>query len=784
MPKYIEKAEKMTLPVIPLKGIVVFPSVPVSFELSDEKSINICKEAQENDGNVFIVSQIDVTFDEINPENLYSVGTVSVIKHMVNLPDGTARIFAEGYCRASVEDYILDRDGNLTADVIGKVVHMEDNGGIRGEALVQELISIFDSISERLPKVSNDLVVAAKSIKNPGLLSDFLATNILINYLDKQTILEEFEPLRRAETLAMLLEREGDVLDAEFEIHKRVRSQIDSNQREYYLKEQLKAIKSELGYDVQEEDDEEITEYYDMIEKAKLPKSVEEKLVKEVKKLAKMPYSSAESSVLRNYLDLCIELPWSKKTKDRADVEAARKILDRDHDGLEKIKERILEFIAVKQLNPDLKNQILCLVGPPGTGKTSIAASIADALKRKYVRVSLGGVRDEADIRGHRKTYIGSMPGRIVTAINQVQSLNPVILLDEIDKLTNDSHGDPASALLEVLDSEQNKSFRDHFVEMPIDLSDCFFIATANTLSTVPRPLIDRMEVIEMKIYTRNEKLSIADNHLIPKQMKRHGLNKKMLRIDDSAVTEVIDFYTREAGVRNLEREIASICRKAAKNIVEGKEKSCKVTKDNISEYLGGRKIIPDVISETDEIGVVNGLAYTSVGGDLLKVEVAAMPGSGKLELTGSLGDVMKESAKAAITYIRSHADEIGVDPDFYKNKDIHIHVPEGATPKDGPSAGVTMVTAIASELSQRPVRRDIAMTGEVTLRGRVLAIGGLKEKTMAAYKTGIKTICIPKDNIVDMDEVDKIVKDNVEFVYCSEVGEVLQHALREKTNA
>ena len=521
-----------------------------------------------------------------------------------------------------------------------------------------------------------------------------------------------------------------------------------------------------------------------MIEKAKLPKSVEEKLVKEVKKLAKMPYSSAESSVLRNYLDLCIELPWSKKTKDRADVEAARKILDRDHDGLEKIKERILEFIAVKQLNPDLKNQILCLVGPPGTGKTSIAASIADALKRKYVRVSLGGVRDEADIRGHRKTYIGSMPGRIVTAINQVQSLNPVILLDEIDKLTNDSHGDPASALLEVLDSEQNKSFRDHFVEMPIDLSDCFFIATANTLSTVPRPLIDRMEVIEMKIYTRNEKLSIADNHLIPKQMKRHGLNKKMLRIDDSAVTEVIDFYTREAGVRNLEREIASICRKAAKNIVEGKEKSCKVTKDNISEYLGGRKIIPDVISETDEIGVVNGLAYTSVGGDLLKVEVAAMPGSGKLELTGSLGDVMKESAKAAITYIRSHADEIGVDPDFYKNKDIHIHVPEGATPKDGPSAGVTMVTAIASELSQRPVRRDIAMTGEVTLRGRVLAIGGLKEKTMAAYKTGIRTICIPKDNIVDMDEVDKIVKDNVEFVYWSEVGEVLKHALREKPNA
>ncbi len=781
MPRYIEKADKMTLPVVPLKGVVVFPSIPVSFEVSDEKIINVCKDAHENNKNVFIVSQDDLSFDEIKPENLYPVGTVSAIKHMVQLPDGTARIFSEGYCRATVTEYVVEYDGTMTASVIGKMIQADDNGGIRGEALIQELLDIFDSISERLPKVSNDLVVAAKSITNPGLLSDFLATNVLINYADKQKVLEEFDPLKRAEMLAMLLEREGDVLDAEFEIHKKVRSQIDSNQREYYLKEQLKAIKSELGYDGQDEDDEEITEYYKAIEDAKLPKYVEEKLTKEVKKLAKMPYSSAESSVLRNYLDLCIELPWNKKTKDRADVEAARKILDRDHDGLEKIKERILEFIAVKQLNPELKNQILCLVGPPGTGKTSIVSSIAEALKRKYVRVSLGGVRDEADIRGHRKTYIGSMPGRIVSALNQVQSLNPVILLDEIDKLTNDSHGDPASALLEVLDGEQNKTFRDHFVELPIDLSDCIFIATANTLSTVPSPLIDRMEIIEMKIYTRNEKLSISKNHLIPKQMKRHGLNIRMLRIDDDAIMEVIDFYTREAGVRNFEREIASICRKAAKNIVEGKEKSCKVTKDNISDYLGGRKIIPESISDKDEIGVVNGLAYTSVGGDLLKVEASAMPGTGKLELTGSLGDVMKESAKAAITYIRSHADEIGVDPDFYKNKDIHIHVPEGATPKDGPSAGVTMVTALASELSNRPVKRDIAMTGEITLRGRVLAIGGLKEKSMAAYKTGVKTICIPKDNIVDMDDVDKIVKDNVKFIYCSDAGEVLENALCEK---
>ncbi len=780
MSKYIEKVDKMTLPVVGLRGIVVFPSIPVSLEISDEKQIAICENAQKNEGNILFVSQMDIGFDEIKPENLFAVGTVAKVNHIITLPEGGARVFIEGHCRANVDEYISD-DGELTADVTCKIVRVEDNGGVKGEALVQELLHLFDAVADHFPKFSSNLAITAKSITNPGLLSDFLATNVLINFVDKQTILEEFDPLRRAERLAVILERENSMLETEHMIQKKVKSQIESNQREYYLKEQLKAIRSELGYDGMGEDDEEITEYLDRIKKANLPKEVDEKLVKEVRKLAKMPYSSAESSVLRNYLDICIELPWGKKTKDRKDVDAARKILERDHDGLEKVKERILEFIAVKQLSPDLKNQILCLVGPPGTGKTSIGASIAEAMKRKFVRVSLGGIRDEADIRGHRKTYIGSMPGRIVNAIDQAQSLNPVILLDEIDKLTSDSHGDPASALLEVLDGEQNKNFRDHFIELPIDLSDCLFIATANTLETVPRPLIDRMEIIELKIYTRNEKLSIAKNHLIPKQLKRHGLTKKLLHFDDSAIIEIIDFYTREAGVRNLEREIAAVCRKAAKKIIEEECKSCKLTEKNVHEYLGERKIIPEYIGDKNEIGVVNGLAYTATGGDLLKIEVAAMPGNGKLELTGSLGDVMKESAKAAITYIRSHSEALGINPDFYKEKDIHIHVPEGAIPKDGPSAGVTMVTALVSELSGRPVRRDVAMTGEVTLRGRVLAIGGLKEKTMAAYKAGVKTVCVPKDNMVDMDDLDKIVKDNLEFVFCSDVSEVLDTALEKK---
>ena len=763
MQKYIEKVEAVRLPVIVLRGIIPFPSVPMSFELTDEKAMSACEDAENGDGLIFIVSQNDLREEEPTAETLFRVGCAAKIKQTVRLPEGSLKVFATAYCRASVEEYVFE-NRRLYASLLCKTVTTDNDGGVKGEALIMEMREAFEKLASFLPKLAPEMVAALKSITNPGMLADFIACNVLLNFKDKQATLEEYNPLKRAELVCVLMERESKVLGTEMKIHKRVRERLDRNQRDYYLKEQMKVIKEELG-EGEEEDDEEIVEYNNLIAEADLPKEVREKLKKEVKKLAKMPYTSAESSVMRNYLDLCLELPWGKKSKDRIDVEVAKKILDDDHNGLTKVKERILEFIAVKQMTPELKNQILCLVGPPGTGKTSICASIARAMKREYVRVSLGGVRDEADIRGHRKTYVAAMPGRIVTAINQAQTLNPVILLDEIDKLTRDSHGDPSSALLEVLDGEQNKAFRDHFVELPIDLSDCLFIATANDIENIPRPLLDRMEVIELKIYTRHEKLAIAKDHLIPKQMKRHGLNKRMLKISDGAVFELIDFYTREAGVRNLERELASLCRKVAKKMVETEIKSVKITEKNLKDYLGQRKITPDAVYENDEVGVVNGLAYTEVGGDLLRVEAAAMPGNGKIELTGSLGDVMKESAKAAITYIRSHSSELGVDSDFYKTKDIHIHVPEGAIPKDGPSAGVTIVTALASELSGRPVRRDLAMTGEVTLRGRVLPIGGLKEKTMAAYKAGVKTVCIPKENEKDLNEIDPLVKESLEFI-------------------
>lgn len=776
MPKYIEKAERMHLPALAMRGLIAFPAIPLTFEVADEADAGVCLEAEKNDGVIFIVSLRDLSLTGTTEENLYSVGTVVKIKQTVKLPEGNLKVFAAGICRATAENLTID-DSIITADVIGKDLRLADKNSVKAEALVAEMRNTFDSFSKLMPKPSNELVTAIKSLSDPGLLADFIAGSVLMNYVDKQMVLEEFDPMRRAELVCLLMERESDILRTEMNIHKKVRAQLDANQRDYYLKEQLRAIRDELGEN-EEEEDEEIVEYNSKIAAANLPDEVREKLVKEVKKLAKTPYTSAESSVMRNYLDLCLELPWGVKSKDRIDVAAAKKILDEDHDGLDRVKERILEFIAVKQLNPELKNQVLCLVGPPGTGKTSIGASVARALKRKYVRVSLGGVRDEADIRGHRKTYIAAMPGRIVTAINQAGTMNLVILLDEIDKLTRDAHGDPASALLEVLDAEQNKAFRDHFVELPVDLSDCLFIATANDMENIPRPLADRMEIIELKIYTRHEKLAIAKDHLIPKQLKRHGLNKRMLRIKEDAVLEIIDFYTREAGVRNLEREIASVCRKAAKNIVGQGLKSVTVKAENVKDYLGVRKILPDKIYSDNEVGVVNGLAYTEVGGDLLRVEAAAMPGSGKVELTGSLGDVMKESAKAAITYIRSHSEELGIDSEFYKTKDIHIHVPEGAVPKDGPSAGVTIITALASELSGKPVRRDIAMTGEVTLRGRVLAIGGLKEKTMAAYKAGVHTVCIPSENQRDLSEIDPLVRENLEFIPCSNVDQVLKAAI------
>ncbi len=777
MSKYIEKAEVQTLPLIVLRGVVAFPGMVVNCEVDkDSFRSSVAAQAAASSGELVLLASLnDISEpDTGTPEitKLCPVGTVARIKQLIRTPDGDTRLVAEGQCRATLTN-IIPLERYTIANVIAKTVVTDDDGGLEGEAYLREANNVLQRIVRFIPAVADDIMTHVSTIKNPGMYADFVAANILTKYEDKQAILQCFEPMMRIDTLILIMNHEIEILGTEHEIHRRVRARLNKNQRDYYLREEIKVIQEELG------EGSEADEFFDRIMEARLPEELEKKLLKDNEKLMKLPFGSAEASVISNYLDTCLGLPWTKSTRDRVDVAAAQKVLDADHDGLEKVKERILEFMAVKQMSPELKNQIICLVGPPGVGKTSVAASIARAMKRKYVRVSLGGVRDESDIRGHRKTYIGAMPGRIIQALGQVGVRNPLILLDEIDKLTRDAHGDPSSALLEVLDPEQNKFFRDHFIEMPFDLSDCFFIATANTLDTIPKPLIDRMEIIELTSYTREEKMSIAQHHLIPKQLKKHGLNRRMLKITEDAVTELIDYYTREAGVRNLERAIASLCRKAAKKLLEDtSKKQISVGATDIKTYLGPRKLRPDKIASEDEVGTVNGLAYTEVGGDMLKIEVAVLEGTGKLELTGSLGDVMKESAHAALTYTRSIATEYGIPSDFYQKKDIHIHVPEGAVPKDGPSAGVTMMTALVSALSGIPVRRDVAMTGEITLRGNVLPIGGLKEKTMAAYTAGVDTVLIPADNLGDLDEIDPVAKENLHFVPCRRAADVLAVAL------
>lgn len=771
MAHYIEKIENLSLPLVVLNGTVAFPSITHNFELTEKANIAAVEAACEINSFVFIVSRKEISDKPIDYSKLYKVGTVSKIKQSIKTAEGHLRVIAEGYSRATVEDYIDFADYRL-AKVICKTLSLSDGTSLKAEALMREALSAVEKMTSFMSASSKEVISAIKGIKNPGALADFIASNIFVRHSDKQEILASFEPLKRLEKLIILIEEEAKLLQCESNIHKEVRARLNRNQKEYYLREQLRVIREELG------ESNESDEYFYRIKAAHLPQKVEEKLLKDAERASRLPFGSAELSVMRSYFDTCLDIPWTAHTKDRVDVSAAQKILDRDHDGLESVKERILEFLAVKELNPDIKNQIICLVGPPGVGKTSIAASIASAMKRKYVRVSLGGVRDEADIRGHRKTYVGAMPGRIINALIEAKVNNPLILLDEIDKLTSDAHGDPTSALLEVLDGEQNKTFRDHFVELPFDLSSCFFIATANTLDTIPRPLIDRMEIIELKIYTKREKMNIAKNHLIAKQTKRHGLTRRSFRIEDGALAEVIDYYTHEAGVRNLERTIASLCRKAAKKIVSGELKTVVITADNLSQYLGERKYIPEGISEENTVGEVNGLAYTELGGDMLKIEVSVLEGSGAIELTGSLGDVMKESAKIAISYVRSIAKDLNIPADFYKTRDVHIHAPEGAVPKDGPSAGVTMTTALVSALTGIPVRRDVAMTGEITLRGRVLPIGGLKEKTMAAYNAGVKTVLIPHGNLKDLKEIDPLAREGLEFIPCKTLDDVLSAAL------
>ena len=771
-----EKMPLVTLPALALRGLTVYPKMMVHFDVGREASIKALEESMSSNKPIFLVAQKDIRVEAPDMNQLFSVGTVSVVRQILRLPGKSIRVMVEGQYRARLYD-LVQTEPFLVAEVEQvEIPGIEGKtNSLKAEAAIRQSYELFDRYTELTPKsTSPDMLMNIMSSEDPGYIADFIAQNISMRVLDKQSILDELRPIQRLSKMNRLLHREVEILEMEQNIQRRVQENMTQNQKDAFLREQVRVIQEELGDD----SDSELATYRKKIAEAKLPEEVEEKLLKEVSHLEKQPFGSAEASVLRNYLDVCLELPWTKTSKERINVQAARKILDADHFGLEEVKERILEFLAVKQLAPDLRGQIICLVGPPGVGKTSIGMSMAKAMNRKLARISLGGVHDEAEIRGHRKTYVGAMPGRIMSALRQAGTKNPLLLLDEIDKLGSDMRGDPASALLEVLDSEQNSTFRDHFVELPFDLSDVLFITTANTTSTIPKPLLDRMEVIELASYTDEEKLQIARNHLIPKQLKRHGLKKSQLKLTDDAIREVIVSYTRESGVRILERELGSLCRKAAMAIVSEGVKSVSVTGDNLEQYLGPRKYYPEKNGMENQVGLVNGLAWTSVGGTLLEAEVNVLDGSGKIEITGNLGNVMKESAKAAFSYIRSRAVQLGVEPNFYKEKDIHIHFPEGAVPKDGPSAGITMCTAMVSALTGIPVRGDVAMTGEITLRGRVLPIGGLREKSMAALRNGIHTVIIPKDNEADLEKIDQTVRNALHFIPVSHVDQVLANAL------
>ena len=770
-----ELESAMSMPVLALRGLTIFPNMLLHFDVGREASIRALDESMSSGSPIFLVSQRDLAVEEPGQADLYPVGTISNVKQILRLPGDNVRVMVEGSSRGKLLE--LEQTAPfLKGQVEPLDVPQPARNTPKTEALIRSTYELFETYSELSPRMTGDVLINVLASEDPGYIADYIAQNIPMRAGDKQDILEELRPVRRLERLSHALRREVEILQLEQEMAGKVRDQLTNSQRDYYLREQLKVLQNELGEG--ENSDGEIAEYRARLEKEKLPQEVADKLKKEVDRLAKQPFGSAEATVIRNYLDVCLELPWDKKTKERVDVNAARKVLDADHYGLEKVKERILEFLAVKQLSPELKGQIICLVGPPGVGKTSIAMSVARALNRKLARISLGGVHDEAEIRGHRKTYVGAMPGRIIEAVRQAGSKNPLLLLDEIDKLASDIHGDPSSALLEVLDGEQNATFRDHFLELPFDLSDVLFITTANTVDTIPRPLLDRMEVIELSSYTDEEKLQIAKRHLLPKELKRHGLTKAQLRLTDDAIRELIAGYTRESGVRVLERQLAALCRKAAMRIVSGDVKRVSVTGDSLESCLGPRRFHPEKRESTPMVGVVNGLAWTQVGGEMLQAEVSVVPGTGKVELTGSLGDVMKESARAALTYIRSRAAYLGVEPDFYKTKDIHVHFPEGAVPKDGPSAGVTIATAMVSALTGTPVRRDVAMTGEITLRGRVLPIGGLKEKTMAALRNGIHTVILPADNLSDLEEIDPTVRGALHFIPAEQADQVLSAAL------
>lgn len=765
---------RLTIPVLTLRGLTVFPQLLLHFDVGRDASIRALEEAMEENREIFLVTQRDLTVENPEEGDLYSIGTVAEVKQILRLPENGVRVMVAGRSRGRLLG-LVSSEPYLTAEVELIPDPPTKGNSSRTEASIRQVYNYLERYTELSDRVAPEIYLKLLASDDPAYISDYAAQHLPLRFEDKQAVLEELRPVRRLDRLCRILSREVEILEVESELAAKIHEQVAASQRDYFLREQLRVLQRELG---EGEEDDEIAEYRSRIAKAKLPDEVRDKLLKEVKHLEKQPYSSSEAAVLRSYLDTCLELPWQVKTRERINVAAVSKALDADHYGLDKVKERILEFVAVKQLAPELKGQIICLVGPPGVGKTSIAMSVAKAMHRKLARISLGGIRDEADIRGHRKTYVGAMPGRIIAGIKQAGSANPVLLLDEIDKVGSDHRGDPAAALLEVLDGEQNSTFRDHYLELPFDLSDVMFITTANTTDTIPRPLLDRMEVIELPSYTDREKLQIAKKHLLPRELKRHGLTRAQLKISDGGMNELITGYTKESGVRLLERKLAALCRKCAAKIVRDNVKQITITEKNLKEFLGERRYRDEAPSSEPLVGVVNGLAWTSVGGELLEVEVNVVPGSGKVVLTGNLGDVMKESAKAALSYIRSRAAQLGVEPDFHSTKDVHVHFPEGAVPKDGPSAGIAITTAIVSALTGIPVRRDIAMTGEVTLRGRVLAIGGLREKTMAALRNQITTVIIPAENVKDLEDIDQAVRSALCFVPARQVDEVLVQAL------
>lgn len=767
------KKKELIVPLLPLRGLLVFPTMVLHLDVGREKSVRALEKAMVEDHIILLTSQKDVSIDEPDMDDLYKMGTLARVKQLLKLPNGTFRVLVEGIARAIITEIVSEEPHFMV-----KVEKFVDRAAkdLEDEALKRTMLEYFEQYINLSKRLSADIYASIADIDEPGRMADIIASHLPLKLEEKQRILEMIDVKERVHKIIQILHNEKEVLQLEKKISMRVKQSMERTQKEYYLREQMKAIQKELGE--KEGKAGEVETLKEKIEAAGMPSHVKETALKELDRYEKIPATSAESAVIRNYLDWLIALPWSTQTEDIHDIKRAEAILNEEHYGLEKVKERVLEFLSVQQLTKSLKGPILCLAGPPGVGKTSLARSIAKSLNRRFVRISLGGVRDESEIRGHRRTYVGAMPGRIIQGMKKAGTINPVFLLDEIDKMSSDFRGDPSAALLEVLDPEQNHAFSDHYIEEPYDLSKVMFIATANNLATIPQPLLDRMEIITIPGYTEVEKLQIAKRHLLPKQLKEHGLKKSALQIRDDAMMSIIRYYTREAGVRELERQLAAICRKAARLIVSEEKKRVIITEKNVEEFLGKRKYRYGQVELEDQVGVATGLAYTAFGGDTLSIEVSLAPGKGKLVLTGKLGDVMKESAQAAFSYVRSRAEQLGIDPEFHEKYDIHIHVPEGAVPKDGPSAGITIATALISALTDRPVSRFVGMTGEITLRGRVLPIGGLKEKTLSAHRAGLKKVILPKDNEKDLDDIPDVVKKDLQFVLVSHLDEVLQHAL------